>query len=390
MRWTCAAVAGADGALSLSRPACLSPTTRRWTRQARASAPACCSAPPPTRRRRRTGAAAGVACWAWSAPKPCAMPTSARASAATIRVSRNGADIRLEACCWPATPAPRPGSSRCCCRNCRRKPMAACCWRRAPRRRWRCRRGQAGVQLLQRGGAGDQSLLQGTSGSHTRASAWRPAEGAACGTNCGSCVPELKRMGALARCCRTHPTRVGSYPRSDHLIAITVIKPLGQSRPWASASTSRKSAAASKARGRLTVPGRGPVRPGAGWRRDRPRDRRLLPGHAHQGRDARRDGRLPRRHLRTPARVPTASGKPLVVLPSYNGARRLPVLTPLLAAAARAPRPAGADPRHGHRIQPHLRARRAACAGRPAARPCRRCAARPGGLLADRSAAAPA
>lgn len=30
-------------------------------------------------------------------------------------------------------------------------------------------------------------------------------------------------------------------------------------------------------------------------------------------------------------RVPTASGQPLVVLPSYNGARRLPVLTPLLA-----------------------------------------------------------
>ena len=30
-------------------------------------------------------------------------------------------------------------------------------------------------------------------------------------------------------------------------------------------------------------------------------------------------------------RVATASGKPLVVLPSYNGARRLPVLTPLLA-----------------------------------------------------------
>jgi anthranilate phosphoribosyltransferase len=30
--------------------------------------------------------------------------------------------------------------------------------------------------------------------------------------------------------------------------------------------------------------------------------------------------------------VGTASGKPLVVLPSYNGARRLPVLTPLLAA----------------------------------------------------------
>jgi anthranilate phosphoribosyltransferase len=30
-------------------------------------------------------------------------------------------------------------------------------------------------------------------------------------------------------------------------------------------------------------------------------------------------------------KVPTASGKPMVVLPSYNGARRLPVLTPLLA-----------------------------------------------------------
>src|SRR3954469_13429185 len=30
-------------------------------------------------------------------------------------------------------------------------------------------------------------------------------------------------------------------------------------------------------------------------------------------------------------RVPSASGKPIVVLPSYNGARRLPVLTPLLA-----------------------------------------------------------
>ncbi|NML46459.1 DNA-binding protein YbiB [Ramlibacter sp. G-1-2-2] len=31
-------------------------------------------------------------------------------------------------------------------------------------------------------------------------------------------------------------------------------------------------------------------------------------------------------------KVPAASGKPVVVLPSYNGARRLPVLTPLLAA----------------------------------------------------------
>lgn len=30
-------------------------------------------------------------------------------------------------------------------------------------------------------------------------------------------------------------------------------------------------------------------------------------------------------------RVPSAQGKPIVVLPSYNGARRLPVLTPLLA-----------------------------------------------------------
>jgi anthranilate phosphoribosyltransferase len=30
-------------------------------------------------------------------------------------------------------------------------------------------------------------------------------------------------------------------------------------------------------------------------------------------------------------RVSSASGKPVVVLPSYNGARRLPVLTPLLA-----------------------------------------------------------
>lgn len=30
-------------------------------------------------------------------------------------------------------------------------------------------------------------------------------------------------------------------------------------------------------------------------------------------------------------RVPAASGQPVVVLPSYNGARRLPVLTPLLA-----------------------------------------------------------
>jgi anthranilate phosphoribosyltransferase len=32
------------------------------------------------------------------------------------------------------------------------------------------------------------------------------------------------------------------------------------------------------------------------------------------------------------AHVRTASGRPLVVLPSYNGARRLPLLTPLLAA----------------------------------------------------------
>jgi anthranilate phosphoribosyltransferase len=39
-------------------------------------------------------------------------------------------------------------------------------------------------------------------------------------------------------------------------------------------------------------------------------------------------------------KVSSASGKPVVVLPSYNGARRLPVLTPLLAAlAARAGAP---------------------------------------------------
>src|SRR3954465_4557868 len=38
------------------------------------------------------------------------------------------------------------------------------------------------------------------------------------------------------------------------------------------------------------------------------------------------DATLPRMQ-----RIPTESGKPLGVLPSYNGARRLPALTPLLA-----------------------------------------------------------
>ena len=77
--------------------------------------------------------------------------------------------------------------------------------------------------------------------------------------------------------------------------------------------------------------GRRPVRPGARRHGDRPGNRRLLPGHAHQGRDARGDGGLPRRDACARCTAAGHATSPLVVLPSYNGARKLPVLTPLLA-----------------------------------------------------------
>ena len=51
------------------------------------------------------------------------------------RRARGWRHPRWKASCWPATPAPRPGSSRCCRTNCPPRPMAACCWCRAPRRR---------------------------------------------------------------------------------------------------------------------------------------------------------------------------------------------------------------------------------------------------------------
>jgi hypothetical protein len=112
---------------------------------------------------------------------------------------------------------------------------------------------------------------------------------------------------------------------------ITQVINLADNRvPWASASTSRRSAGARTAPIAHPRAGRRPARPGAGRHRDRSGGRRFLPGHAHQGRDARRNGRLPRRHPRPPA-SPAGQRSATVVLPSYNGARKLPVLTPLLA-----------------------------------------------------------
>ena len=71
---------------------------------------------------------------------------------------------------------------------------------------------------------------------------------------------------------------------------------------------------------------------------------------------------------RAPARAARAGERPLVVLPSYNGARQLPVLTPLLALLLAREGAAGADARRGHRIEP-----RASCRDVLArARTCRR------------------
>ena len=64
--------------------------------------------------------------------------------------------------------------------------------------------------------------------------------------------------------------------------------------------------------------------------RHRPRDRRLRDRDAHQGRDGRRARRLPAGRARALHRRCAASG-PTVVLPRYNGARKLPNLTALLA-----------------------------------------------------------
>ena len=135
-------------------------------------------------------------------PTHCATPTAAAASAA-----RRG---------WCAGPTAAPARGlpagrrhqrrsldrhRCCARSCRRKATAACCCRRA-----RKRPGggavarQAGVHLLQRDRRGDTRPNCGCCTGSRRRSGMAALQGAQkCGTNCGSCIPELKRTGAHRR-----------------------------------------------------------------------------------------------------------------------------------------------------------------------------------------------
>ena len=127
------------------------------------------------------------------APRPCATPTSARASAAASACAATARTCCWTACCWRATPARKPGSSRCCCRNSRRRPTAAAAAPRCQAAAGRGRARQAGVQLLRRGGRRHRGHLAQCNGAPEQRLA--SLQGALrCSTNCGSCVPELKRM----------------------------------------------------------------------------------------------------------------------------------------------------------------------------------------------------
>ena len=172
-------------------------------------------------------------------------------------------------------------------------------------------------------------------GQRARSASPRCRRSLKCGTNCGSCVPELQRLVRVGHW--PHRARLPQTSTGDARSSVAANQPprvmshRGQSghghQPVHQGNRPRQ------ARRALAQPRAGgrPVRPGARRRGDRPGGRRLLPGHAHQGRNARRRWRVswtPRTRACTACRRAT---RPLVVLPSYNGARKLPVLTPLLA-----------------------------------------------------------
>ena len=191
--------AAADGASSRSRAACRSA----------ASAAACCSAPPPP-----TPPRAGAARRDRGAARPrrrraaaraCTTPTRGAASAARCACRARGDDDAARR--LPARrrhrrrgvdPAAAAGAS------CRPRPTAARC--SAPARDAAGADGGArppGLQLLRRQRARDRRLRShGAGGAAGRGALLRLQAELKCGTNCGSCLPELRRLVAAAPAAR--------------------------------------------------------------------------------------------------------------------------------------------------------------------------------------------
>ena len=280
---------------------------------------------------------ASRACWAWPAPRRLRYADRTQRPAPRHAAgARDGGEARLEGFLLAGDTSAEAWIKACCCRtSCRRRPTAGCCWRPAPRRRWRVQ--ARGKQVCSCFGVTDDRRSRRT---------WRAAAGAderAPGRAAGRAAmrhqlrllrARTQAHGARARiaAARRRPELPCTAP-SFALIAEGHASPLQDNPPAMGISQYIKEIGRGKqgARPLDARAGRRPVRPGARRHRDRPGDRRLLPGHAHQGRDARGDGRLPRRHRTRACTAFPPAASPLVVLPSYNGARKLPVLTPLLA-----------------------------------------------------------
>jgi hypothetical protein len=278
-----------------------------------------------------------------------------------------------KASCWPATSAPRPGSARCCRTSCRRRPMAACCCRLRPPRRWPCSSAAARSAPASTC-ARTRSRPCCSNAPATTPSAWPPAGQAAVRHQLRLLRARAEAPGALGRGAATHVLR-----HTD---------PTGGSEPSG------------------TIPrGHQPVHQGnrprqAGRAAARPRPGADLFGQLLDGGVSdlevgafciamRIKGETPE-EMAASSTPPTpacsacrsASGKPVVV-PAQLQRRAPPAgAHPAAGAAARAPRPAGADPRHGDRIQPHRRRevlQPLGIQGARAVRPSRR----RGGLRAD-------
>jgi assimilatory nitrate reductase catalytic subunit len=178
---------------SPSPPACPSPTTRRWSRRQRASAAACCSAPPPTRRRRRNWCSAG------SAAGP------GRRRDAALRRPPQGPAPQRSACGATAPTCARglllagDTSAEAWLKSLLLQELPAQAYGRlllAPGAKAPVAVQQKGKQVCSCFGV-EAPAIEATwrSAAARRRSGWpRCRRALRCGTNCGSCVPELKRM----------------------------------------------------------------------------------------------------------------------------------------------------------------------------------------------------
>ena len=131
------------------------------------------------------------------APRPCATPTAARASAAPLRAAcAQGDDCALAGLAAGRRHQRRgldQGAAAAGAAGAGLWPPAAA--RPAPSRRVAVQaQGQAGVQLLRRGGAGDRKRTWRSAPARREERLASVQGELRCGTNCGSCVPELKRM----------------------------------------------------------------------------------------------------------------------------------------------------------------------------------------------------